>query len=65
MYILFFFLSGANVIYINAIKPVFNKHESEIDAALNSIDPKSVLDAAVALGAAVTSGKKVRTYIYK
>lgn len=56
----FIFLSftGANLIYKSIIQPIFNKHESDIDAALNSIDPKSVLDAAVALGKAASSGKK-------
>lgn len=47
--------TGANVIYKNIIQPIFNKHESEIDAALNSIDAKSVIDAAVAAAHAATS----------
>lgn len=32
---------GAVIVYNNIIKPVFLKHESTIDAALNAIDNKS------------------------
>ena len=36
------------MIYYNFIQPVFKKHESQIDAALNRVlDPKSVIDAAL------------------
>jgi hypothetical protein len=53
------FPSGANVIYKNIIQPIFNKHESDIDAALNSIDAKSVIEAALA--AAQTAAQTATT----
>mmetsp|Transcript_25165 Transcript_25165/g.24101 ORF Transcript_25165/g.24101 Transcript_25165/m.24101 type:complete len:179 (-) Transcript_25165:326-862(-) len=33
---------GSTVIYKNVVRPLFNMHGNEIDAALNSIDPKIV-----------------------
>jgi hypothetical protein len=51
--------SGANVIYKNILQPIFNKHESDIDAALNSIDAKSVIEATLAAAqTATTKGKE-------
>ena len=38
---------GAKIVYNTAIKPVFQKHESAIDAALNALDPQAVIDTAV------------------
>ncbi len=35
---------GAAKVYELVIKPTFMKHESVLDAALNSIDPKAVVD---------------------
>lgn len=55
---LFFSPSGANVIYKNVIQPIFNKHESDIDAALNSIDAKSVIEAALAAAQTATAKGK-------
>jgi hypothetical protein len=50
---------GANVIYKNILQPIFNKHESDIDAALNSIDAKSVIEAALAAAqTSTTKGKE-------
>jgi hypothetical protein len=34
--------NGATVVYNSLIKPVFLKHESAIDEALNALDPLSV-----------------------
>ena len=45
---------GAKIVYPTVIKPVFEKHESAIDAALNALDPQAVIDAT----AEATSSKK-------
>jgi receptor expression-enhancing protein 5/6 len=37
---------GAKIVYSNVIKPLFQKHESAIDAALNALDPQAAIDAA-------------------
>lgn len=36
---------GAELVYLQVIKPIFLKHESTIDAALNSADPKAAVES--------------------
>lgn len=37
---------GAKIVYTNVIKPIFEKHESAIDRALNAFNPQETIDAA-------------------
>lgn len=37
---------GAKTVYTTVIKPIFQKHESAIDAALNALDPQAAVDTA-------------------
>lgn len=37
---------GAKIVYNSVIKPIFDKHESAIDAALNALNPQEAIDAA-------------------
>jgi len=48
---------GANVVYLNVIKPLFLKHSNSIDEALNSFSGKASKTAAAAAKAA-TEGSK-------
>jgi receptor expression-enhancing protein 5/6 len=47
---------GAKVVYTTVIKPLFQKHESAIDAALNALDPQAAISAA----AEATSAKSTQ-----
>jgi receptor expression-enhancing protein 5/6 len=47
---------GAKVVYTTVIKPLFQKHESAIDAALNALDPQAAINAA----AEATSAKSTQ-----
>jgi len=53
---------GAKFVYTNVLKPLFDKHESAIDAALNALSPQDAIDAA---DAAKAHAKKIEKKVEK